>query len=61
MKDKALNNVEKKLDLSRNECATLKENISSLNTKIQQFSKDMEDFQKINQSLQQTVILIYFI
>lgn len=59
MKDMALNNVEKKLEMSRNECGSLKENVSSLNAKIQQFSENMEALQKINEDLQQTVTTFY--
>lgn len=59
MKDKALNNVEKKLETSRNECSNLKENISSLNSEIQQMVKDIENLKMLNDNLQLKVRITY--
>ncbi|GBN52855.1 hypothetical protein AVEN_155156-1 [Araneus ventricosus] len=51
LKDTALSNLEKKLDLSRNECVSLKQQISDLNLEIQGVLKDLEDMQMMNDNL----------
>ncbi|CAL1298665.1 unnamed protein product [Larinioides sclopetarius] len=51
LKDTALSNLEKKLDLSRNECASFKQQISDLNLEIQGILKDLEDMQMMNDNL----------
>lgn len=52
MKDKALSNVEKKLELSRTECSGLKEKISSLNSENEQILKDIDNLQMLNDNLE---------
>ncbi|XP_035219639.1 uncharacterized protein LOC118192737 isoform X2 [Stegodyphus dumicola] len=51
LKDKTLSNVEKKLDLSRNECASLKEQLSVVNVELQRVLKDLEDVHMLNDNL----------
>ncbi|KAF8784974.1 hypothetical protein HNY73_010577 [Argiope bruennichi] len=51
LKDTALNNLEKKLDLSRQECASLRQQISDLNLEIHRVLKDLEDMQMMNDNL----------